>query len=198
MRSKRCLAVALLASLLCSALASAADARDPAAMLAEAERIHATDKAKAWQLLEDAEHALSATSDPLLRARAQLLECWLASAPRAAIRAVELGLPLAQQARSGVLQAKLVACRADALERDGQSLEAESEYAAAVRLGAQARDGAVEADARIGLAALQYLRGAMADALTNFQTAYRIHARLGNDKGRLDALNGMANVYADA
>ena len=88
--------------------------------------------------------------------------------------------------------------RAEAFQKEGKSREAEAALSTAAVLAARARDGKVEARAREELGWVLYYRGAMADALTNLQVSYRIHVRLGNEKGRLDALGGMAHVYADA
>src|SRR5688572_28703524 len=111
MQSGRFLRLALLASLLCSAHAEAADSREAAKMLAEAERLRATDKAQSRQLLDAAHPMLSPASDPVVRGQAQLLECRWADEPAVAYRAAAAGLALADQAKSAALRAKLLACR---------------------------------------------------------------------------------------
>jgi len=194
MRSWRILGVALLASVLCSASAKA----DVAKTLEEAERVRATDKARARQLLDEVEHTLTATSDPLIAAQAQLLECRWADDPPTAYRAVAAGLPLAERGKSVALRAKLITCRGNALQVEGRAREAEADYAAAATLGAQARDRGVEANARNSLAWMQYHRGAMGEALANVQIAYRISEGPGNETARREALSMMANVYADS
>jgi diguanylate cyclase (GGDEF)-like protein len=178
-------------------LAARVDSRELTKMLAEAERIHATDEPKSREMLDAVHRALPESGDPLLIAQAQLLECkW--AAPPAAYRALAIGLPAAERAKSVVLKAKLIVCRANALQSEGNATQAERDYTTAVTLARQAREGTVEAEALEELGFLQYTRGAMADALTNAQAAYRINTRLGDEKGRLDTLALIAHVYADA
>ncbi len=174
-----------------------ADSIDLAAKLAEAEKIRATDKGKARQLLDEVERALASAPDPLLSGQAEVLECKWADAPPQAYRAVEAGLRHAGRAGSPVIRAKLLACRAVALQADGKTREAEADLETAATLAAKAGNAALEAEARRHLGWLQYDRGAMAAALTNIQTAYRISTRIGDRKASLDALALMANVYAD-
>jgi diguanylate cyclase (GGDEF)-like protein len=176
-----------------------AGATDPTSLLVRldaAERARTSDKAKARQLLDSVERENA--SDPMIVARVQLLECKWADAPPAAYRAFTIGIAVAERAGSVSLRAKLVVCRAGALISDGKSVDAEREYGAAVALARQARDVALEAEALGDIGYLQYNRGAMADALANLQTAYRLSARIGDEKGRLDVLSLIANVYADA
>jgi diguanylate cyclase (GGDEF)-like protein len=104
---------------------------------------------------------------------------------------------LANCERAGAPQ-KVSLCRGTALQKDGKTREAESELTSAVALAVRAADAKTEVDARGSLGFLQYDRGAMAAALANFQEAYRIATRTGDQKARLDALTLMANVYADA
>jgi diguanylate cyclase (GGDEF)-like protein len=177
---------------------TAAATRPPAALLDDAERLRATDKARSRQLLTQAESAIAAHPDPLLVGRAQLLECTWAQESQAAYRAVAIGLPAAERAGSVDLRAKLIACRALALTNDSKDAEAEADYRTAMALARQANDAALEAATLRDLGELQYTRGAMADALTNLQTAYKLLAAHGDERGRLDALSLIANVYADA
>ncbi|MGA8809788.1 MAG: tetratricopeptide repeat-containing diguanylate cyclase, partial [Thermoanaerobaculia bacterium] len=79
-----------------------------------------------------------------------------------------------------------------------KAVAAEQEYGNAVVLARQVRDVPLEAETLGNIGYLQYERGAMADALANLQNAYRLSAQLGDEKGRLDALSNIANVYADA
>lgn len=127
----------------------------------------------------------------------QLSACKKAGDPVTAARAAETGIAAAQGANDGGMRARLMSCRADALERQGKLAESEREYAAAVALAREAKDGSAEAEALSGLGWLQYHRGAMADALTNSQVAYRVSTRVGDEKARLDALAMIAHVYAD-
>jgi len=94
-------------------------------------------------------------------------------------------------------RAKLLSRHASALITEGKAIEAEQEFGNVAALARQAHDPALEAEAIGSIGDLQYNRGAMADALTNLQLAYRLWVRLGNEKGRLDALSMIANVYAD-
>ncbi|HEX3576925.1 MAG TPA: diguanylate cyclase [Thermoanaerobaculia bacterium] len=165
-------------------------------MLDEAERMRTGDKVRARQLLDDVER--SNPTDPAIVAQLQLLECKWADAPAASYRAVTLGLAAADRARNVGLHARLQLCRATVLLADGKSVESEQEYAAALALARQIHDVPLQAEAVGGLGYLQYVRGAMADALANLQTAYRLSAQLGDEKGRLEALSNIANVYADA
>ncbi len=192
MRFARLLSFALLAG-----LAANAQAADVAKMLAEAERIRATDKAEARQLLDAAHRELAGSSESALAAQAQLLECQWADAPPEAYRAVATGLAIAERAKDVVLQAKLINCRGNARQFEGNVREAEADFTTAVQLAARGKDAPLESTTRASLAWLQYSRGAMADALANLQAAYRISAQAGDEQGRLDALMGMANVYAD-
>ena len=88
--------------------------------------------------------------------------------------------------------------RAEKLQFEGNLNEALREYSAVVARARQMKDAAAEAKALAAIGWIHYVRGAMADALTHFQAAYQIRARIGDEKGRLDALSNMANVYADA
>ena len=177
--------------------ARAADTRQLQTMLDDALRIQASDKARARQLLREVERDKAAQSDPALAARVQLVECRLSDAPAAAYRAVTIGLGAAERAGSAALRAKLLACRAGALLADGKDVDAEREYGDAAALARQAGDRLLEAESVVNIGYLQYSRGAMADALANLQAAYRLSAQIGDDKGRLDALSNIANVYAD-
>jgi tetratricopeptide (TPR) repeat protein len=165
-------------------------------VLDEADRVRVSDKPRARQLLDEVERAKPA--DPALVAHLQLLECKSADTPAAAYRAIAIGLPAAERAGSAGLRAKLMACRAGALVTEGKSAAAEQEYGTVAALARQLRDLPLEAEAVGEIGYLQYSRGAMADALTNLQTSYRLCAQLGDEKGRLDALADIANVYADA
>jgi diguanylate cyclase (GGDEF)-like protein len=176
--------------------AGAADVAQLQRTLDEAERVRASDKPRARWLLDEVEREKPA--DPTLVAHVQLLECKWADVPAAAYRAVSIGLAAAERAGSVSLRAKLMACRAGALTADGKAGAAEQEYGTVAALARQLNDQALEAEAMVNIGYLQYSRGAMADALTNLQAAYRLSARLGDEKGRLDALSDIANVYADA
>ena len=136
-------------------------------------------------------------SDPAVIARVQVLECRWADTPPAAHQAVAIGLAAADKAGNIDLRAKLRACRATALIVEGKNVDAEREYGVAVALARQAGDRALEAETVESLGYLQYTRGALADALVNLQNAYRLSAQLGDEKGRLEALSNIANVYAD-
>src|SRR3954451_23087530 len=171
----------------------AADVERLRSTLAEAERIRAMDKPKARQLLDSVERERPA--DPEIVARVQLLECKWADAPAAAYRAAAIGLTSTNTAG---LRAKLIVCRASALMTDGKAVDAEREFGTAVALAKQVGDLALQAEALESIGYLQSTRGAMADALTNVQTSYRLSAQLGDEKGRLEALSMIANVYADA
>jgi diguanylate cyclase (GGDEF)-like protein len=179
-------------------LALSARAADVAKLLADAEAIRAADKVHSRQLLNEAERALAASPQPLLIAQAQLLECRWADDPPTAYRAVETGLAAADRAKSLSLRAKLVFCRARALQFGGRVDEAEREYESAAAFAARAHEPSVQAGALISRGELQYQRGAMADALTNIQAGYRISERIGDERSRLEALSGIANVYADS
>jgi diguanylate cyclase (GGDEF)-like protein len=167
-------------------------------MLAEAERIRSADKPKSRQMLDAVNRTITPATDPLVRGQALYLECIWSDEPQAAYRFFAAGMAIAEQTKSSVLKAKFYGCRANALQFEGKPHEAEADYATAMKLAAEAKDGAVEADTRVNLAFLEYNRGAMADALSNLQSAYRISASRGDEKRRLDALTMMANVYADS
>ncbi|MEA2568311.1 MAG: hypothetical protein QOI24_312 [Acidobacteriota bacterium] len=185
----------LLVVLLASALGSASEQNR---MLAEAERIRSADKPKSRQMLDAVNRTITPATDPLVRGQALYLECIWSDEPQAAYRFFAAGMAIAEQTKSSVLKAKFYGCRANALQFEGKPHEAEADYATAMKLAAEAKDGAVEADTRVNLAFLEYNRGAMADALSNLQSAYRISASRGDEKRRLDALTMMANVYADS
>jgi diguanylate cyclase (GGDEF)-like protein len=163
------------------------------AILDEAEHIRAADKPKARQLLDSVER--ERPSDPEVVARTQLLECKWADSPAAAYRAAAIGLA---STKSAALRAKLIACRASALMTEGKAVDAEREFGTAAVLAKQIGDLPLQAETLANIGYLQYTRGAMADALTNVQTSYRLSAQLGDEKGRLEALSMIANVYADA
>jgi len=168
------------------------------AMLDDAQRIRATDRQRARQILDDVERDAASKTDPLLIARTQWLECRWTDSAAVAYRAASIGLAAAERAKSASLHAKLTGCHARALTLDGKTAAAEQEYGTVVKLARPLRDLALEAEASADIGTLQYDRGAMADALANLQTAYRIYGQLGNEKGRIDALSNIANVYADA
>ncbi|MEA2166570.1 MAG: hypothetical protein QOK37_4697 [Thermoanaerobaculia bacterium] len=182
--------------LLAGVRAGAADATRLQAILDEAERIRASDKPRARQLLDEV--VRDKPAEAAIIARVQLLECRWADVPAAAYRAVTIGLPAAERAGNVGLRAKLLGCRAGALLTDGKEADAEREYGAVAALARQVGDRPLEAEAVGDIGYLQYIRGAMADALTNLQSAYRLYSQLGDEKGRLDALSNIANVYADA
>jgi len=174
------------------------DAADTArlnGLLDEAQRIRASDKPRSRQVLDSVER--EKPSDPAVIARVQLLECKWADTPPAAHQAVAIGLTAADKAGNIDLRAKLLACRATALIVEGKNVDAEREFGVAVALARQAGDRALEAETVENLGYLQYTRGALADALVNLQNAYRLSAQLGDEKGRLEALSNIANVYAD-
>ncbi len=87
--------------------------------------------------------------------------------------------------------------RASALMTQNKAAEAEREYLTMVTLARQAHDVTLEANALNNVGYLQYNRGAMADALTNLQTAYRLSTQAGAHAERLEALSVIANIYAD-
>jgi len=182
---------------LVAAVRAGADNARLIGVLDEADRIRKSDKAKARQLLDQVERDKSSQTDPLLVARVQLLECRLTEVPAAAYRAVTIGLAAAKRAGSAPLHAKLLACHATTLIADGKASEAEQEFNTVTALARQLHDQSLEAEALGEIGYLQYDRGAMADALVNLQTAYRLSTQLGDEKGRLDALANIANVYAD-
>jgi diguanylate cyclase (GGDEF)-like protein len=178
--------------------AAAADTARLQGTLDEAERIRKSDKSRSRQLLDEVERDKAAQADPVLVARVQLLECKWADTPAVAYRALAIGLPAAERAKSAGLRAKLLGCRAAALITEGKEVAAEQEYGTVAALAKQLHDLPLEAEATGEIGYLQYNRGAMADALANLQTSYRLCAQLGDEKGRLDALSNIANVYADA
>lgn len=178
--------------------AGAADATRLHRVLDEAQRIRASDKPRARQLLDEVKREKEAQADPSLIAHVQFLECRFADDPATAYRALAIGLPAAERAKSAALRAKLLGCRATVLLVEGKTAAAEREYVTVAAIARQTADKALEADALGEIGYLQYTRGAMADALTNLQNAYRLNAQLGNEKGRLDALAMIAHVYADA
>lgn len=132
---------------------------------------------------------------PPAEAERQLAACKEAKDPAAAYRAVDAGLAATTNV---ALRARLIACRAETLRAEGKDRETERELATVLALARQAKDVALEADTLANIGQLQYHRGAMADALTNLQRAYHLQRLVKNEKGRLDALSDIANVYADA
>src|ERR1044072_1035803 len=106
----------------------APDTKQLLAMLDEAERIRATDKAKSGALLSSVEADPATQRDGLLFARAQLLESKFTDAPEAALRAVSAGLPAAEKTNDLSLRAKLYVCRGNALTAHGNYLPADSDY----------------------------------------------------------------------
>jgi len=87
--------------------------------------------------------------------------------------------------------------RASALMAENKPAEAEREYLTMLTLARQAHDVTLEARALNNIGYLQYNRGAMADALTNLQNAFRLSTQAGADAERLEALSVIANIYAD-
>jgi diguanylate cyclase (GGDEF)-like protein len=167
-------------------------------LLDEAERVRKSDKPHARQILDEVNRALAAKPDPLLIARAQLLECQWADTPDPAYRAVAVGLDAAAKAHNDRLRAKLLQCRGAAYQFGSRNGEAERDYLEAARFAAASGDAATAGEALASAGDVQYERGAMAEALTNLQAAYRSAETRGDEKARLDALTVIANVYADA
>ncbi|HEX8170231.1 MAG TPA: tetratricopeptide repeat-containing diguanylate cyclase [Thermoanaerobaculia bacterium] len=194
MLSGRCVVYALV----CVALAARVEAADARRMLDEAERIRPADKIRSRALLDAVERDSAALADPGIAARVQLLECTWSDSPPPAHRAYELGIAAARRAGDLALQAKLTACQATALLIEQRQPEAEQTFAAAAALANKAGDATTESDALGNLGYMQYNRGAMADALTSLQTAYRICTRIGDGKRRREILSVIANVYADS
>src|SRR6185436_12706862 len=116
-------------------------------LLDEAERVRKSDKARARQLLDEVNRALAVKPDPLLIARAQLLECKWADAPEAAVRAVAAGLEAAARAHDGRLRAQLLQCRGTALQISSRNVEAERDYLEAARLASASGDAATAGEA---------------------------------------------------
>lgn len=106
---------------------------------------------------------------------AQLLDCTQAKTPAARLQ-----------------------CSGAAYESAGRMADAERDYLAAARSAAAAHDEGTAAQALSSAGYLQYLRGAMADALANSQDAYRKSGLAGDEKARLDSLALMAHIYADS
>lgn len=167
-------------------------------LLDEAEQVRKSDKPRARALLDEVNRALAANPDPLLIARAQLLECKWADTPEPAYRAVAAGLDAAAQAHDDRLRARLLQCRGVAYQFGSRNSEAERDYLEAARIAATAGDAATAGEGLAAAGYVQYRRGAMAEALANLQAAYRNAEARGDEKARLDALALIANVYADA
>jgi len=108
-------------------------------------------------------------------------------------------LPAAHLLAADTVQSRLLDSehRASALLAGNKAPEAEREYLTMLALARQAHDVRLEAKALNTIGFLQYDRGAMADALANLQTAYRVSVQAGDDIQRLEALSTIANVYAD-
>jgi len=87
--------------------------------------------------------------------------------------------------------------RASALLAENKEAEAEREYVTMLTLARQVHDVTLEARALNNIGYLQYNRGAMADALTNLQNAFRLSTQAGDHAERLEALSVIANIYAD-
>jgi diguanylate cyclase (GGDEF)-like protein len=179
------------------AMIQAQDAKRLSAMLDTAEQMRKIDKPKSRQMLDEVHRALGANPDPLLVARAQFLECTWTDDPATAHRAFAIGFAAAERAANAGLRAKLLTCDGFALLVEGKRTAAEHDFASAADLARQAKDEVTVADSLANIGSLQYNRGAMADALTNLQAAYRMNERLGREPQRLDALTMIANVYAD-
>jgi diguanylate cyclase (GGDEF)-like protein len=83
-------------------------------------------------------------------------------------------------------------------EEAGRLDDAARDYAAAGDLaeGSGDRLGFAHSAAAIGY--LRYYRGDLNQALVDLQLAYESFSALGNDKGRREALENIAHVYADA
>ena len=167
-------------------------------MLDEAERLRKSDKPRALQIVAEVNRALAADREPRLIARARLLECMCATTPEPALRAVAAGLDAAAAAHDDVLRARLVECRGVVHQSTEHLADAERDYLDAARLAAAAHDAKTEGEAAAAAGFLQYDRGAMAEALANYETAYRQAEAVGDEKGRLEVLSLIANVYADS
>jgi diguanylate cyclase (GGDEF)-like protein len=87
--------------------------------------------------------------------------------------------------------------RASALMTENKTAEAEREFVSMLALARQVHDVTREARALNNIGYLQYSRGAMADALTNLQNAFRLSTQTGDHAERLEALSVIANIYAD-
>jgi diguanylate cyclase (GGDEF)-like protein len=193
----RRLIVYAIVCLIAGVRAGAASAPQLTRMLDEAERIRGTDRAKARQMLDEVERDSTSKNDPAIIAHVQSLECLWADDPATGRRALAIGFPAAERAKSVALRAKLTSCLASVLLAEGKESASEQESIKALSLARQAHDVALEAKSLNEIGYLQYSRGAMADALANLQTAYRLSAQIGDQSARLEALSVIANVYAD-
>jgi diguanylate cyclase (GGDEF)-like protein len=99
--------------------------------------------------------------------------------------------PHSEPARQKLLEGK-------AHEQAGREVQAEREYLAAAKMATAAGDERTAASALAAAGYMQYLRGSMADALANLQTAYRMSERVGDEQTRLECLANIAHVYADS
>lgn len=165
-------------------------------LLAEGLRLQSSEPKKARALLDEARRAMASLNDPRLVAQAHCLECELASGA-AALRAFETGFAAATRANSPAERARLLLFRSEIFEDDGKQLEAERDAAEALRLARAAKSAELEADALEQSGYLKYVGGLSADAISELQASFEINARLGREKNRLDALAGIAHIYAE-
>lgn len=187
-----------LAFLVIATLPIAAQPRSVATIVAEAEKLHATDNANALRLLDDALKLPRVAGDGGARAQALLRKCWWSSDAGTSIAAANEGLAEAVRANDARRHARLVSCRGNAFENAGRFEEATHDYAQARVEAEIVNDQETVVDALLQSGYLGYSRGDLNDALASLQQSYAIAIRIHYDEGRRTALAYIAAVYADA
>jgi len=188
----RCSGSALCALLL--ALPMAAQSSDLAS------RVNGLDSADVSAAQFEALQAeLVATGDLNLQARAFARRCAtiLGQDPEGAGALAERGIPLAEQAGADAALGGLLVCRGYRAERSDQLDAAFAAYDAAVAASTRAGDSAGIGQAQVLRGEIQYLRGNVADALSDLLAAHQRYVDLDNPSKQTYALTAIANVYAD-
>ncbi|HUP89629.1 MAG TPA: GGDEF domain-containing protein [Longimicrobiales bacterium] len=137
------------------------------------------------------------TPAPGTPAQAAAQRCWdaIIHARDSVTSYAQQGLKLARDERSTM---GLELCRAWGLEDGGKVLEAIAIYELGVREALRLRDNDLYARALVLRGEARYVRGEINTSLNDLNTAYAIFGKLGNKDSQKFALEGIANVYADA
>ncbi len=109
-----------------------------------------------------------------------------------------LAVTLSAQSPATQLTDRAVLDRGIAHEDAGRLDDAARDYAVALAAATRSGDRLLLADALTHQAYLEYYRGDFNQSLTNVRRAYDLQTAAGNAEGRREALELIANLYADA
>ena len=126
--------------------------------------------------------------------------CWAASKTSAdsTMKIAALGLAKADLAHNDALIAHLRICRGSAHENAGRLPEAMADYEFGAAEGARLRNDTISAHALVRRGELRYYRGEHNTAIDDLNQGYRLWTKIGDAEQQRNALNAIANLYADS